>query len=111
MNSGREISGLVHRFAYDQADDRSLENRCVRPEVTLNNLFISSFVTSFLIVHTKSVNDPSGTGTLSAIPSSFPFKCGMTSATAFAAPVEVGTVLTAACLALLKSLCGASTNL
>ncbi len=54
---------------------------------------------------------PSGTGTLHANPSSFPLSEGMTSATAFAAPVVVGTIDTAALLALRKSLCGASTSL
>ena len=55
-------------------------------------------------MHTKSVTEPSGTGTLNDIPSSFPFNSGITSPTVFAAPVVVGTILTAALLALLKSL-------
>ncbi len=54
---------------------------------------------------------PSGTGTRHAKPSSFPFSDGMTSATAFAAPVVVGIIETAALRALRKSLCGASTSL
>ena len=50
-----------------------------------------------------SVIEADGTGTLNEIPSSFPFISGMTSATVFAAPVVVGIIETAACLALLKS--------
>ena len=56
----------------------------------------------------KSVMDPQLTGTRIAMPSNFPFRSGMTSVTAFAAPVVVGIILVAAARARRRSLCGAS---
>ena len=73
-----------------------------------NSELISSMVTSFFRTQVKSVREPSGMGTLTAKPSIFPFNSGITSDTAFAAPVVVGMIETAAALALLKSLCGKS---
>ena len=57
-------------------------------------------------------NEPVGTGTLCAEPINFPFNSGITNPIALAAPVELGTMLTAAALALLKSpfLCGPSND-
>ena len=52
---------------------------------------------------TKSTTETLGVGTRIAIPLSFPLRSGITNATALAAPVEVGTILTAAALALRKS--------
>jgi hypothetical protein len=46
----------------------------------------------FFNTQAKSVIDPSGVGTRSAIPSIFPFKAGITNATALAAPVVVGII-------------------
>ena len=74
----------------------------------LNVLLISSLVTSLFKMQVKSVREPSGVGTLTAIPSIFPFSSGMTRVTAFAAPVVVGMIETAAARALLRSLCGKS---
>ena len=54
---------------------------------------------------------PSGIGTRKAVPLIFPFNIGRTSVVAISAPVEDGIILTAAALALRKSLCGPSTNL
>ena len=51
-------------------------------------------VTSRETVATRSVTDPSGTGTRIAMPSSLPFRCGSTRPVAFAAPVEVGMMFT-----------------
>ena len=65
---------------------------------------IASLVVSLLKTQTKSVMEPSGVGTLRENPSSLPFKCGRTFPTAFAAPVEVGIILIAPALALLRSL-------
>ena len=58
--------------------------------------FTSSAVTSRPRTATRSVTLPSGTGTRIAIPSSFPFSSGITSPIARAAPVEAGTMLSAA---------------
>ena len=58
----------------------------------------------------KSTTEPSGIGTLEAIPSNFPFKCGNTFPTALAAPVEVGMIFSAAALLLRKSEWGTSAN-
>ena len=44
----------------------------------------------------EAVTEPSGTGTRIAIPSSLPFSSGMTSPIARAAPVDAGTMLSAA---------------
>ena len=65
--------------------------------------FTSSTVTFLFKIDTNSVNEPVGTGTLWAAPSNFPFNSGTTNPIAFAAPVELGTIFTAAALALLKS--------
>ena len=70
-----------------------------------------STVAGFLRIPTKSVIDPSGIGTRREMPSSFPFILGMTRLVARAAPVEVGTMLMAAALALRRSLWGPSTRL
>jgi len=70
-------------------------------DASLIAALISSFVASVDKLHTKSVQDPSGVGTLSAIPSSFPLSAGITFPTAFAAPVDVGTIFAAADLPLL----------
>ena len=56
-----------------------------------------------LTTATNIVVDPVGTGTLCAEPINFPFNSGITKPIAFAAPVEFGTIFTAAALALLKS--------
>ena len=63
--------------------------------------FTSAAVTFFSNSTTKSTTEPVMTGTRNAIPSNLPFNCGNTKPTAFAAPVDVGTVLAAAALPLL----------
>ena len=71
---------------------------------------ISSAVTGFSKTVTNSVNEPVGTGTRCAAPSNFPFNSGITNPIALAAPVVLGTMLTAAARARRKSPfgCGAS---
>ena len=73
-----------------------------------NAAFTSSTVTSRETVTTRSVTEPSGTGTRIAMPSSLPFRCGSTRPVAFAAPVVVGMMFTAAARARRRSLCGRS---
>ena len=70
----------------------------------------SSFVASRCRTHTRSVTEPSGTGTRRANPSSFPLSSGMARDVAFAAPVDAGTVLIAAARARRRSLCGRSSR-
>ena len=65
--------------------------------------FTSSTVTSPSTTEVKIVVDPVGTGTRCAEPINLPFNSGITNPIAFAAPVELGTMLTAAARALLKS--------
>ncbi len=74
----------------------------------MNAAFTSSLVTSRLSSTTRSVTEPSGTGTRMAIPSSLPFSSGSTSAVALAAPVVVGMMFCAAARARRRSLCGKS---
>src|SRR5699024_344131 len=74
----------------------------------LNASLISSLVTSLSRSTTRSTNDTFETGTRSAIPSSLPSSSGSTKAVAFAAPVEVGIIFSAAERARRKSLCGLS---
>ena len=70
-------------------------------------IFIARFIASteggFLTTKVKSVIDPSGTGTRNALPPILPSNFGNILVNAFAAPVLVGTIETAAALALLKS--------
>ena len=56
----------------------------------------------------RSVAEPVGIGTRIAKPSSLPLSSGSTRLTALAAPVEVGTTLSAAARARRRSLCGPS---
>ena len=58
----------------------------------------------------KSVIEPSGTGTRRAVPSRRPFIDGSTRPVARAAPVEAGTMLTAAARARRRSLWGRSSR-
>ncbi|KAF7016805.1 hypothetical protein CFC21_030333 [Triticum aestivum] len=60
---------------------------------------------------TRSTTDTLGVGTRSAIPLSLPLRLGSTSATALAAPVEVGTMLSAAARARRRSRWLASSSL
>src|SRR2546430_197667 len=69
---------------------------------------ISSTVVSRPAVKVRSTADPVGTGTRSAYPSSLPFSSGSTSPIALAAPVEVGTMFSAAARARPRALCGPS---
>ena len=68
----------------------------------------ASAVTGFSVSTTISTTDTSGVGTLIAKPFNLPFNWGNTKATAFAAPVVVGTMFKAPALALLGSLWPAS---
>ncbi len=74
----------------------------------LNAAFTSSRVTSLFSVQTKSVIDPVGVGTLYEFPFSFPLSSGMTTPMAFAAPVDVGMMFSAAARERRRSLCGRS---
>ena len=56
----------------------------------------------------RSVSEPVGVGTRTARPSNLPLSSGRTRATAWAAPVLVGIMLSAAARARRRSLCGAS---
>ena len=76
-----------------------------------NAALTSSTVTCFSVSNTTSTKDTSGVGTLIANPSNFPFNSGITKATAFAAPVFVGTMFRAPALARRGSLCPASSIL
>lgn len=65
----------------------------------LKSALISSVLQVFLSlfkVTTRWTSEPSGVGTRTAEPISFPASSGMTAPIAVAAPVEVGTMLTAA---------------
>ena len=73
-----------------------------------------SLVTSLpLTTAVRIVVEPVGTGTLCAEPMSFPLSSGITRPIALAAPVELGTMFTAAARAQLKSpfLCGPSSTI
>ena len=72
-------------------------------DASLRALLTSSVVTDLEDSKTKSTAETFGVGTLIAIPVNLPFISGYTKATAFAAPVEVGTIFVAAALALLRS--------
>ena len=69
----------------------------------------SSTVTSRASTPVKSVIEPSGTGTRSEVPSSFPFIDSSTRLVARAAPVELGMMFTAAARASRRSFDGPST--
>src|SRR3989344_476266 len=71
---------------------------------SLKALLISSTVAFLLMRKVKSDSEPTGVGTLIATPSKSPFKAGMVSVVAIAAPVVVGTMFSAAALALRRSL-------
>ena len=78
---------------------------CKGPEsaAALTASFTSSTETSFSNLTLRSTTDPSGTGTLIAMPSSFPLSSGNTFPTARAAPVVVGITFSAAARLLLQS--------
>ena len=69
-----------------------------------NAALISSTDAAVFRFAVKSVMDPVGTGTRSAVPSSLPFIDAMTRLVARAAPVEVGMMLIAAPRARRRSL-------
>lgn len=71
----------------------------------------SAVMPFFSTLMTRSTTETFGVGTRSAMPLSLPLSWGSTRDTALAAPVLVGTMLSAAALALLKSLCDASSSL
>ena len=77
----------------------------------LSSELTASFVVSFSVCTTTSTIETVGVGTRMARPSSLPFSSGITSPTAFAAPVVVGIILIAAALARRKSLWGRSSIL
>src|SRR3990170_5758785 len=70
----------------------------------LNAAFMSSLVTSWLRMAVRSTHETSGVGTRSAMPFILPLQVGRTRPIAFAAPVLVGMMLTAAARARRKSL-------
>src|SRR6266516_6368829 len=73
------------------------------PAAALKAWFTDSTVTGLLVQTVRSTSDTSGVGTRIAIPSSLPFSSGRTSPIAFAAPVEVGIIESAAARARRKS--------
>ena len=64
----------------------------------------SAYDTPLFNFTTKSTTETLTTGTLNAIPVSFPFNSGITNPTALAAPVELGMMLMAVALPALQSL-------
>mmetsp|Transcript_8089 Transcript_8089/g.18341 ORF Transcript_8089/g.18341 Transcript_8089/m.18341 type:complete len:342 (+) Transcript_8089:276-1301(+) len=84
----------------------------IGPDAAASNaLFTASALIPFLtVLMTRSTTDTFGVGTRSAMPLSLPFIWGSTSATAFAAPVEVGTMFIAAARARRRSRCDASSR-
>ncbi len=78
------------------------------PAASLKAALTSSAVVSFPSSTTRSTRETTGTGTLTASPSSLPFSPGNTRATALAAPVVVGIMERQAARALLRSLWGRS---
>src|ERR1700733_3402299 len=70
--------------------------------------FTSSLVVFFSTQTTKSTTETLGVGTRMENPSTLPPSSGITSFSAFAAPVVVGIMLSAAARARRKSLCGKS---
>src|SRR4026207_2011972 len=77
---------------------------------SLKARFTSSAVVSVSKSITTSTSETFGVGTRTEIPSNFPFSSGNTSATAFAAPVDVGIIDNAAARARRRSLCGRSSS-
>ena len=78
------------------------------PKESLDAAFIAALMPSLvtsapLTTAVKMVVEPVGTGTRCAEPINLPFHSGITRPIAFAAPVELGTMLAAPALALLKS--------
>ena len=67
-------------------------------------------VTGFSTTTARSVSETSGVGTRMAMPSIFPLSSGMTREVAFAAPVVVGMIESAAARARRRSLCGRSST-
>src|SRR3989344_9439195 len=65
----------------------------ILPEASDKALLISSTVVGFSSKNVKSEIEPQITGTLSATPSNLPFKVGIASVVAIAAPVVVGIML------------------
>ena len=81
------------------------------PRAALRNAALTaSAEASTLSSALKSVIDPVGTGTRSAVPSSLPFIASITRLVARAAPVDVGTMLIAAPRARRRSEWGPSTS-
>lgn len=70
----------------------------------LKEALILSASAGFFITATRSTREPTETGTRTAKPLTFPVSSGRTAATASAAPVEVGIMLSAPALPLLRFL-------
>eukprot|EP00817_Percolomonadidae_sp_ATCC50343_P004111 CAMPEP_0117427696 /NCGR_PEP_ID=MMETSP0758-20121206/7513_1 /TAXON_ID=63605 /ORGANISM="Percolomonas cosmopolitus, Strain AE-1 (ATCC 50343)" /LENGTH=223 /DNA_ID=CAMNT_0005213529 /DNA_START=173 /DNA_END=841 /DNA_ORIENTATION=- len=86
------------------SDVKSVDTTCssVYPKIPLNRsdsaasfsvFLMSSSDAPFSSLTVRSTTDTSTVGTLNAIPVSFPFNSGMTTPTAFAAPVDAGIML------------------
>src|SRR5579863_9684486 len=73
-----------------------------------NAAFTSSLVVFFSTHTTKSTTETFGVGTRMENPSTLPPSSGITNLSAFAAPVEVGIIFSAAARARRRSLCGKS---
>ena len=72
-------------------------------EASLTLAHTSAYVAGFLSLTLRSTTDTSAVGTLYAIPVILPLSDGITSATAFAAPVVVGMMLLNTLLPVLQS--------
>src|SRR5580765_3561454 len=73
-----------------------IPSQCFDAAASLKTALMSSAVAAFSRLTTRSVTEPSGTGTRIAMPSSLPLSSGTTSPIARAAPVEAGTMFSAA---------------
>lgn len=84
----------------------------VYPKIPFNDPFdasnifsqIFSYVAEFFNLAVRSTTETSPTGTLNAIPVTFPFNSGMTWLSADAAPVDAGIILHPAALPILQFL-------
>ena len=107
----QSMSGYKAEFDFTNLD--TIQTKCIGKAINRviidfeafeNALFISSTERFFLEEKTNSTNETLGVGTLIEIPSTLPFKSGITSLRDFVAPVVVGIIELGALLALLKSL-------
>ena len=107
-------NGLISFARLEEVDQRlqcimrSIHDQCVRwggGENAHVNYVKGANLAGFVKVTTKSTIETVGVGTRTANPCNLPCTSGITTPSAFAAPVLVGIMLCAAALARRKSLC------